>query len=75
MIFQYDGTNECCPLPLVKTRVLLKKMQYDDTCIIRISDQGSLTDIPKYLTKKGYNFFQREVAVNVFEIHITIGTS
>lgn len=73
MIYQYDGSNESCPLPLVKTRVLLKKMKQSDKCIIRIADQGSLTDIPKYLISKGYEFSQVSISPTIVELQISTG--
>lgn len=55
MIYSYNGTDEKCPVPLVQTRLLLKKMLDDDSCIIRVKDKGSIQDIPKLLIKLGYN--------------------
>lgn len=52
----YDASLEKCPLPLVKLRVLLKKMQPGDTCWLKIADSGSKQDIPKLLAKQGYSF-------------------
>jgi TusA-related sulfurtransferase len=56
MLHEYDATDEKCPLPLVKMRVILKKMQINDKCLISIADKGSKNDIPKYLTQAGYPF-------------------
>ncbi|MDO6428402.1 sulfurtransferase TusA family protein [Thalassotalea sp. 1_MG-2023] len=72
-IYQYDGTNDKCPLPLVKMRVLLKKLTKHDVCIIQISDPGSLSDIPKFLQQKGYHFQQSQLNVKVTELRITTG--
>lgn len=58
MIFEYDASNEKCPLPLVNSRLLLKKMQKGDTCILTIADKGSIEDIPKLLNKLGYSYHQ-----------------
>jgi len=58
MIFEYDASNEKCPLPLVNVRLLLKKMQKDDVCILTIADKGSVADIPKLLNKLGYRYNQ-----------------
>ena len=58
MIYKYDGTEEKCPLPLVKMRVILKKMHYGDTFTLKICDKGSIKDIPKLLTSQGYIFSQ-----------------
>ena len=70
MLHEYDATKDKCPLHLVKMRMMLKKMQYDDTCLIRISDKGSLKDIPKYLTSAGYVFTQRIVDLTSVELSI-----
>jgi TusA-related sulfurtransferase len=51
MKFEYDGCADKCPLPLVKTRVILKKMQPKDSCLIKVCDKGSMKNIINYLTK------------------------
>ncbi|OUR62215.1 hypothetical protein A9Q74_07160 [Colwellia sp. 39_35_sub15_T18] len=71
MIFQYDASQEKCPLPLVNLRLLLKKMQNDDTCIIKIADAGSIDDIPKLLVKLGYQHTLSTIDENIVEVTIT----
>ncbi len=71
MIFRYDASQEKCPLPLVNLRLLLKKMQSDDTCVIKITDSGSIEDIPKLLVKLGYKHSLITIDENVVEITIT----
>lgn len=71
MIYEYDARDEKCPLPLVKMRLLLKKMQKHDTCLMIVADQGSKTDIPKYLLSKGYQFTQQPLSSVLLEIRIT----
>lgn len=73
MIYRYDGSNEKCPVPLVQMRLLLKKMNVEDTCIIIFKDKGSTVDIPKYLTDKGYYFTSHKHDDGRIELHITIG--
>lgn len=58
MIFEYDASDDKCPLPLVNLRLLLKKMQKGDLCILTIADKGSTEDIPKLLNKLGYHYDQ-----------------
>jgi tRNA 2-thiouridine synthesizing protein A len=58
MIFEYDASDEKCPLPLVNLRLLLKKMRKGDRCILTIADKGSIDDIPKLLNKLGYFYDQ-----------------
>jgi len=70
MLHEYDATKDKCPLPLVKMRMILKKMEFDDICLIRISDKGSLKDIPKYLASAGYVFTQRIVDMTSVELSI-----
>jgi len=70
MLHEYDATQDKCPLPLVKMRMILKKMQHDDICVIRISDKGSLKDIPIYLTKTGYIYTQRIIDITSVELSI-----
>jgi len=68
MIFQYDASQEKCPLPLVHLRLILKKMTIDDTCVLKIRDSGSKESIPKLLTKLGYDFKQNILDNTIVEI-------
>ncbi|XPF95601.1 sulfurtransferase TusA family protein [Colwellia sp. RE-S-Sl-9] len=70
MLHEYDATNDKCPLPLVKMRVILKKMQANDKCSIRILDKGSKNDIPKYLVNMGYLFSSTALDNGVVELLI-----
>jgi len=70
MIFQYDASKEKCPLPLVNLRLILKKMQQEDSCILKISDQGSVSDIPKLLKKLGFYYRQNCIEDNIIKITI-----
>lgn len=70
MLYEYDATKEKCPLPLVNLRVLLKKMQLNDICLMQILDKGSKKDIPNLLIKLGYSFEQRALANGIIEFEI-----
>lgn len=70
MLHKYDATNEKCPLPLVKMRLILKKMKANDKCSIRIADKGSKNDIPKYLVKVGYPFSSTIFDMGIVELLI-----
>lgn len=71
MIFKYDASKEKCPLPLVKLRLILKKMQAGDVCVLLVRDIGSKADIPKLLRKLGYCFNQSSIDNNVIEFTIS----
>ncbi|PCI62683.1 MAG: hypothetical protein COB35_03415 [Gammaproteobacteria bacterium] len=70
MLYEYDAHNDVCPLPLVKTRVILKKMHVGDSCLIRIMDKGSKKNILHYLEKYQWQYKQKNVDKNVLEIKI-----
>ncbi len=70
MLYKYDATDDKCPLPLVKMRVILNKMQQDDTCLIHISDKGSKKDIPRLLKQKGYSFTEQYINSTVLALYI-----
>lgn len=70
MNIHYDGTNEKCPVPLVKLRVMLKKMNKGDTCTVKVNDQGSKQDIPKWLTSRDYEYSAEQIDDNTLELLI-----
>ncbi|TYK66165.1 sulfurtransferase TusA family protein [Colwellia echini] len=72
MIYKYDGSGEKCPIPLINLRLLLKKMNKGDVCLIIINDTGSLTDIPKLLNKQGFRYQQKNIDNDLVEISIKI---
>lgn len=70
MQHKYNATLDKCPLPLVKMRVILKKMDINDSCLIKIIDKGSKKDIPKFLSRAGYIYTQKIFDDGVVEILI-----
>jgi TusA-related sulfurtransferase len=71
MIFQYDASQEKCPLPLVKLRLILKEMKKKDVCTLKIKDSASKKNIPKLLSQLGYCFKQTPIDNNVVEITLS----
>ena len=53
MVF-IDLSNFRCPLPLVKTKLALKKATSGEQLHLILSDRNSKQDVPKYLKQKGY---------------------
>jgi len=72
MIYKYDGRGDKCPVPLINLRLLLKKMQLGDICIITLDDSGSINDIPKLLTKKCYNYQQQNMGNGIVEVSVNV---
>ncbi len=75
MIYKYDGRGQKCPVPLIKLRLILKKMQFGDQCIITIDDKGSIQDIPKLLTKQSYCYQMKTISSGVIEISINASST
>jgi len=73
MIYKYDGIGKKCPVPLVQLRLLLKKMLFNDECIITLNDAGSLQDIPKFLNKQGYQYNKLIVKEGIVQLSIKAG--
>ena len=69
-IIEYDATQEVCPVPLIKMRLMLKKLVSKGCLKFTIADSGSKKDIPKYLNNKEYDFVIREINLTVIEITI-----
>lgn len=70
MIYTYDGTGEKCPVPLIQLRLLLKKMNAGDQCILILTDIGSQQDIPKLLKQKGYAYIMETLNENTVEMTV-----
>ncbi|WNC70716.1 sulfurtransferase TusA family protein [Thalassotalea psychrophila] len=67
---QYDGRLEKCPLPLVKTKLLLKQLSTGQTLTLLLADPGSIQDIPRLLFKLNIPFEQILLAKQ--QVKITI---
>ena len=49
-----DARGLECPLPLLKTRLELKKLTGNDVLLVTATDGGSWQDIPRYLANSEY---------------------
>lgn len=67
---QYDGRHEKCPVPLVKTKLLLKQLKQGEHLHLRLLDPGSVQDIPRLLDKLNIKFNQQKHNDNSLEIMI-----
>ncbi|WNC70145.1 sulfurtransferase TusA family protein [Thalassotalea nanhaiensis] len=66
----YDGRLEKCPLPLVKTKLLLKQLTAGQSLTLFLADPGSIQDIPRLLSKLNIPFEQSLIAEH--QVKITI---
>lgn len=72
MIYEYDASNERCPLPLVNLRMLLKKANSGDSCVVLLSDSGSKSDIPKLLNQQGYQYIKKRISDKTIQLTIQV---
>ena len=68
---EYDARHEKCPVPLIKTKLLLKQLKDGQVMRVLIGDSGSHTDIPKFLSSKNVQYKLALLKDNSTEIIIT----
>lgn len=49
--YELDASQWQCPMPLLKMRLQLQRMQKDEVLLVLASDAGSWRDIPKYIAQ------------------------
>lgn len=50
-----DAIEDRCPMPLLKVKMALSKMEVGKLLCVTASDSGSLKDIPQYVNLVGYS--------------------
>lgn len=70
-IIKYDARSDRCPVPLVKTKLLLKSLDKGQALRILLCDSGSKQDIPKWMTSIGLPFITTQLSNNVLEVSVT----
>ncbi len=61
-----DAKGLSCPMPLLKTKLLMKQMQAGETLCVLASDGGSWRDIPAYLNQVEYELIKAEQYDNTY---------
>gem|GEM_PF-1586075 len=55
-----DFTQSRCPIPLVQTKLYLKTAKVGEIFCLKLSDSGSVSDVPKLLKKLGHKIEKLE---------------
>ncbi|MEP0073569.1 MAG: sulfurtransferase TusA family protein [Marinomonas sp.] len=50
-----DAREDRCPMPLLKTKLSLSKMEKGECLLVQASDPGSIKDIPYYIELVGFS--------------------
>lgn len=68
-----DATEMMCPMPLLKTRLLLQRMQAGECLLVTATDPGSWQDIPKYIRLSGHQLLHSKKNAQQFSFLIQKG--
>lgn len=69
--FKVDARDLRCPMPLLKTKLKLNKMQTGDTVLVLATDVGSEKDIPAFCNQTGYPVKVQLLDNKIFQFLIT----
>lgn len=65
-----DVIEAKCPMPLLKTKLALAKMQSSEILCVLSSDAGSLKDIPYYLSVVGIPLISKKEENSIYQFLI-----
>lgn len=65
-----DAKGLNCPLPILKTKVLLNKMQAGEILYVEATDPHSVIDFEAYCARTNHNLLQIEEESNLFKFYI-----
>ena len=65
-----DAKGLNCPLPILKTKVLLNKMQAGEILYVEATDPHSVIDFEAYCARTNHNLLQSEEESNLFKFYI-----
>lgn len=67
-VLDTEGMN--CPLPVIKTKKALEGLKSGQVLEVRVTDRGSITDIPLLLSRLGYELPEIRDKGEVIEFYI-----
>lgn len=65
-----DAKGLNCPLPILKTKVLLNKMQAGEILYVEATDPHSVIDFEAYCARTNHNLLQSKEEQNLFKFYI-----
>ena len=67
-----DTRGLLCPLPVIRTQDVIKKMRRGDTLSITATDPGTLHDIPAWVRVHGHKLLNAESREDEFHFSIEV---
>lgn len=68
-----DATNMRCPMPLLKTKMVLKSLEPGTILLVLATDSGAKRDIPKYIGSSLHTLVAENVDQSVYQFYIKVG--
>lgn len=65
-----DAKGLNCPLPILKTKVLLNKMQADEILFVEATDPHSQVDFEAYCARTEHTIIKSDVSDEVYRFYI-----
>lgn len=72
---ELDFTGQRCPLPLLKMKQALIEAKNHETLKVMTSDEGSLRDIPLYLSRTKHNLLKQDQLNGIYCFIIEVGST
>jgi len=69
-VYRIDLTGELCPLPVLKARMKLVRMQEDDVLVVITDHSCAMKSLPDQIRRLGYDVQVAKVAVGIWEVTI-----
>jgi tRNA 2-thiouridine synthesizing protein A len=64
-----------CPLPVLRTRKMLRRLAQGDCLVVECTDPLSVIDIPRTLRETGDRLLYHEATNRLFNFHIKRGNA
>ena len=65
-----DAKGLNCPLPILKTKVLLNKMQADEILFVQATDPHSQVDFEAYCARTEHEIIKFEIQNDIYRFYI-----
>jgi TusA-related sulfurtransferase len=69
-----DHTLDCygllCPMPIIRTAQMIKRMQIGEILEVLSTDKGILEDMPSWCRQTGQEFLGSEQEDDIFKVYV-----
>ena len=69
-----DATMLRCPMPLLKTKMVLKTLSPGDILLVLATDTGAKKDIPRFIARSQHRLILSTQEDSVYQFYIQVGS-